>query len=176
MATVHKIRVGSCAPIISGWRPFDSRLEKRGARLYNLSGVRTWLHPGQKNGAAVKGTEIFDCLRRPADTFGNRMLDSCLNSQDALEIEKKGIVIFRMHFGVETLLYFWGSVSYDISQNLYVPYLFIDGNKLSINWRQVNGLWHKDDVAVLFPTRIIWLDRRPISSVGASIIPFKKAA
>ena len=82
------------------WRIPSSK--RRGPPEYDLATVELWLHKGQesarrvgnliKKGRGVTGSLIYEHLLK------NNMLVSSLGFADGLEIQKKGILVFRKFF------------------------------------------------------------------------------
>jgi hypothetical protein len=102
-------------------------LECSGPAEYNLqTGVQEWLHDDQKNGVVV-GNTIYTRLK---DT---NALASCLNLQDGLAIQAKGIAVFRKLFGGKAV-FLWGSVVRYRDGDLLVPYLYERGDKVVVDW------------------------------------------
>ena len=95
--------------------------QAKGPPKYDLATVELWLHKGQesarrvagnlikgqKKGRGVSGSLIYEHLLK------NNMLVSCLGFADGLEIQKKGILVFRKFFNGKGL-YLWNSVAEDL--------------------------------------------------------------
>lgn len=61
------------------------------------------------------------------------LLGSCLNLQDGLAIQKKGIAIFRQFFGGQVIL-LWGSTVSDHEDKLFAPYLYERNDRVLLGW------------------------------------------
>jgi hypothetical protein len=104
--------------------------QAKGPPEYDLATVELWLHKGQesarrvagnlikgqKKGRGVTGSLIYEHLLK------NNMLVSCLGFADGLEIQKKGILVFRKFFNGKGL-YLWNSVAEDLRDGLQVSFL-----------------------------------------------------
>ena len=101
-------------------------LECSGPTEYNLQdGVVQWLANGQES--VIKGERIYAQLKK------ENALASCLNLQDGLAIQQKGIAVFRKLFGGKAV-FLWGSVARDRSGDLRVPYLYENSGKVVVLW------------------------------------------
>ena len=102
-------------------------LECSGPTEYNLqTGVEQWLHDQQKCGS-VQGNTIHTHLKK------DNALASCLNLQDGLAIQAKGIAVFRKLFGGKAV-FLWGSVVQYRHGHLFVPYLCEYGDEVMVYW------------------------------------------
>ena len=118
-------------------------LECSGPAEYNLqTAVEQWLHDDQKNGS-VQGNTIYKSLQK-----GNA-LATCLNLQDGLAIQQKGIAVFRKLFAGKAV-FLWGSVVQDRNGRLNVPYLSRLGGKVVVRWLWLDCGFSSDDPALRF--------------------------
>ena len=118
-------------------------LECSGPTEYNLqTGVEQWLHDQQKCGS-VQGNTIHTHLKK------DNALTSCLNLQDGLAIQAKGIAVFRKLFGGKAV-FLWGSVVRNRGGNLLVPYLYDIGGKVGLYWNWLDYNWYSDNPALRF--------------------------
>lgn len=134
----------SVKPTYPDWfkKLMHPKLELAGPAEYDLSHVGLWLHYDQKNGVVV-GNTIYNHLKK------DNALASCLNLQDGLAIQQKGIAVFRRLFGGKAV-FLWGSVAQDRRGNLDVPYLYEDGGKVVVNWNWLDYVWSSDYPALRF--------------------------
>lgn len=119
-------------------------LESTGPAEYDLAtSVSLWLHDKQKRGTTT-GQVIYDHLKE------RDMLASCLSLYDAVEIQKKGVAVFRQVFGAINI-YFWKSVLEDRSpRHLRVPYLYVHDGKVVLDWHWLAGGLSDNEPAVRF--------------------------
>ena len=120
----------------------NPELECSGPAEYDLSKVDQWLHDEQKR-RSVQGNTIYKHL---TDTNG---LASCLNLQDGLAIQKKGIAVFRKLFGGKAV-FLWGSVVQLRLGGLGVPCLCGRGGGVGLRWDWLGNGWSSDDPALRF--------------------------
>ena len=116
-------------------------LELAGPAEYDLSKVDQWLHDDQKGGSVV-GNTIYKYLQ------GDN-LATCLNLQDGLAIQAKGIAIFRKLFAGKAV-FLWGSVVENRNSRLNVPFLFERGGEVVVGWLWLGYHWGSDDPAFRF--------------------------
>lgn len=111
---------------------------------YNLqSEVQQWLDDGQKNGD-VSGDTIYNHLKN------NNKLASCLNLQDGLAIQDKGVAVFRKLF-VRKTVFLWGSVNKRHSSSMIVPFLWVcDDVEVIVAWRWLYERFNHNNPALLF--------------------------
>jgi hypothetical protein len=133
--------------------------QAKGPPEYDLATVELWLHKGQesarrvagnlikgqKKGRGVTGSLIYEHLLK------NNMLVSCLGFADGLEIQKKGILVFRKFFNGKGL-YLWNSVAEDLRDGLQVSFLAELGDEVVMGWRWLGHIWDRDDPAARFPS------------------------
>ena len=100
-------------------------LECSGPTKFDLRDVSLWLATGQDTGV-VTGGVIYSQLKR------ENILQSCINLQDGLAIQQKGIVVFRKLFAGK-VVFLWGSIIEDCNGNLNVPCLFEDGDEVVVD-------------------------------------------
>ena len=117
-------------------------MELAGPAEYNLTKVDQWLHDDQKRGS-VSGNTIYKHLQKGDN------LATCLNLQDGLAIQQKGIAVFRKLFASKEV-FLWGSVAQDRYGNLYVPYLIEHGGKVVVNWHWLDLHWDSNNPALRF--------------------------
>ncbi|MDE2021730.1 MAG: hypothetical protein KGI71_02290, partial [Patescibacteria group bacterium] len=118
-------------------------LEHTGPAEYDLTKVEQWLHDGQKDGKTMRGNAIYEHLK------SNDMLDSCLGLADGLAIQKKGIAVFRKHFGGKAV-FLWRSVVLNRDGNLFVPYLYEHGDAVALDWDWLGLDWDGNFPALRF--------------------------
>ena len=118
-------------------------LECSGPTEYNLQdGVEQRLHDEQKR-RAVQGNTIYKHLT-DANTHA-----SCLNLQDGLAIQQKGIAVFRKLFGGKAV-FLWGSVVRHRNGSLRVPFLCESGGEVVVDWRWLGRHWYSLSPALRF--------------------------
>ena len=118
-------------------------LECSGPTEYDLqTAVQQWLHDEQKH-RSVQGNTIYKHL---TDT---NALASCLNLQDGLAIQQKGIAVFRKLFGGKAV-FLWGSVVQNRISSLDVPCLYVLGVKVVVSWDWLDRHWYSNDPALRF--------------------------
>ena len=118
-------------------------LECSGPAEYDLqTGVQEWLHDEQKR-RSVQGNTIYKHL---TDT---NALASCLNLQDGLAIQQKGIAVFRKLFGGKAV-FLWGSVVQDRNGDLDVPCLCGHGDRVVVYWHWLDDDWDSNNPALRF--------------------------
>lgn len=119
----------SVKPIYPDWikKVIHPELELAGPAEYNLQdGVEQWLHDDQKRGSVVGGT-IHKHLQK------GDALATCLNLQDGLAIQQKGIAVFRKLFAGKVVI-MWGSVVQGQSGDLFVPCLSEGDGGVVLDW------------------------------------------
>lgn len=119
-------------------------LELAGPAEYNpQDGVEQWLHDDQKRRPVV-GNTIYKHLQK------GDALASCLNLQDGLAIQAKGIAVLRKLSEGKTA-FLWGSVVQDRSGDLNVPYLYESvGGKVVVGWHSLGHSWNSYCPALRF--------------------------
>ena len=117
-------------------------LELAGPAEYDLSQVEEWLHDDQKRGS-VEGNTIYEHLQK-GDNFV-----TCLNLQDGLAIQAKGIAVFRKLFAGKAV-FLWGSVVQNHFGSLRVPYLIENGGEVVVFWDWLDYSWRSDFPALRF--------------------------
>ena len=118
-------------------------LECEGPVKFHLrSGLTQWLHDKQKGGYTI-GNVICEHLK------GNGMLASCLNLQDGLAIQAKGIAVFRKLFQGKALP-LWKSVVRFGDGRLSVPYLCDVDGQVVVNWCWLGVSFRDDRPALRF--------------------------
>lgn len=135
----------SVKPSYPSWfkRLMHPELECSGPTEYDLqTKVEQWLHDDQKNGPVV-GNTIYEFLKE-----GN-LLGSCLNLQDGLAIQKKGIAVFRKLFSGKAV-FLWGSVVQSGGGGLFVPCLCGYGGEVVVGWSCLGRGWSSVDPALRF--------------------------
>lgn len=108
-------------------------LEAVGPTEYDLSKIRLYLHDEQKDGKSIVGHRLYEHFKE------TNMIKNSLGFQDALEIQKKGIVVFQTLFGNKSIQC-WKSVVLGPNGNLYVPCVFGNGTIVVVDWN-----WLDDD-------------------------------
>ena len=135
----------SVKPSYPDWmkKVMHPELELAGPAEYNLlQGVEEWLHDNQKRGS-VEGNTIYKHLQK-GDAFA-----TCLNLQDGLAIQQKGIAVFRKLFAGKAV-FLWGSVVQNRSGDLFVPFLYDGGDKVGLFWHWLDSYWHSSNPALRF--------------------------
>lgn len=133
--------VGNLRPSwATGFR--DPELQKHGPERFRLNKLDLWLHPDQEKGV-VTGHVLYDYLRH------NNRLESCLNLADGLEIQKKGIEVFRKFFG-SNVVYLWKSVALRSGGRRYVPCLCDGGGRVALRWGRLGRSWDSREPALRF--------------------------
>ena len=125
--TVHVDR--SVRPTYPDWVKVVmlSELECSGPAIYNLrTAVGQWF-PREGEFTCLRGVHIYDQLKN------SETLLSCLNLQDGLAIQQKGIEVFRKIFSNKDI-YFWGSVVENRNGDLKIPSLSDYGGCLTFRW------------------------------------------
>lgn len=119
------------------------KLEFAGPTKYNLqTQVEQWLHDDQKNGL-VSGEIIFKHL------IHTKTLRLCLNLQDGLAIQQKGIAVFQKLFK-SNAVFLWGSVAQDHEDYLRVPYLLENRGEIVLLWYFLHYYWDFSHLALRF--------------------------
>ena len=125
-------------------------LELSGPAEYNLqTGVEEWLHDDQKRGSVI-GNTIYKHLQK-GDGLAN-----CLNLQDGLAIQQKGIAVFRKLFAGKAV-FLWGSVVQNRNGSLFVPCLYGNGDEVGLFWVWLDYYWYSDSPALRFSNSFISL-------------------
>lgn len=114
----------------------NPELEFAGPTEYDLSQVELWIHKKQRQGS-VEGRIIYEHL------WKGGAIASCLNRQDGLAIQQKGIAVFRKFFGGKKI-FLWGSVARGLDGLLNVPYLHDGGDWVVMDWTWVGNLLGSD--------------------------------
>jgi hypothetical protein len=109
-------------------------LEKVGPAGYCLTLVKLFTHSEQQDRQGVSGDIILRYLTETG------MLEKCLGLVDALEIQKKGLVVYRKFFGSKSV-FFWKSVILDREGIKRVPYLFDTDADVVVRWKIVGTPW-----------------------------------
>lgn len=121
----------------------NPELECSGPAEYDLqTAVQQWLHDDQKNGVVV-GNTIHKHLKK------DNGLASCLNLQDGLAIQAKGIAVFRKLFAGK-VVFLWGSVVQNRYDSLNVPYLCEVGGGVVVDWYWLDLDWSSRSPALRF--------------------------
>lgn len=119
-------------------------LEFAGPAEYSLDEVDQWLHDDQKCGPVI-GYTIYKYLQK-----GNE-LATCLNLQDGLAIQQKGIAVSRHLFPGKLIgVCLWGSVVQDCRGRLSLPYLFGLGGEVVLDWDWLVNPWRSKLSALRF--------------------------
>jgi len=121
----------------------NPELECSGPTEYNLQdGVEQWLANGQES--VVRGDRVYGQLKK------EKALASCLNLQDGLAIQQKGIAVFRKLFAGKAV-FLWGSVvNREGTYSLHVPYLYGGGGEVVVRWLWLDHLCHSIYPALRF--------------------------
>jgi hypothetical protein len=117
-------------------------LELTGPMDYNLkTQVELWIHPNQEFKFAT-GHEIYEKLK------SDEALNDCLSLVDLLDIQAKGISLFRKIFSGKSV-FAWKSVTEGEKYNA-VPYLFEDFNDVVLDWKCLDNEWFYHHPALRF--------------------------
>ena len=132
-----------------------AELECSGPTEYNLqNGVEQWFHEHQKRESGfVLSNAIFKFLKK------NYALASCLNLQDGLAIQEKGVAVFHKLFA-DQRVFLWGSVVQELDGFLIVPYLYADVDGVNLDWVSVTA-WScgSDEPALRFSKSVMVADK-----------------
>lgn len=141
--TVHVDR--SIKPSYPDWMRelMYPELELAGPALYNLKdGVERRVYDDQSDDCAL-GSTIYKRLQK------SRSLATCLNLQDGIAIQAKGIAVFRKLFAHKRV-FLWGSVVEHSDGRLLVPFLYENGDEVGLDWRCSVCYWYYNDPALSF--------------------------
>ena len=125
-------------------------LEGMGPSEYDLAKIRCYTHPVQKHKSGISGEGLYWHLR---DTDS---LKHCLGIQDAIEIKRKGLRVFRKLFGKKIMIC-WKSIGRDSEGTLRAPYICevsmgrSGRNILSMGWGIVTNPTNEIHFAAQFP-------------------------
>lgn len=135
----------SVRPVYPDWAKvvMHPELEAVGPAEYDLAKVELYLHDEQKDGKWMKGTKLYDHLKE-TDSLKN-----CLGLHDALEIQKKGIKVFRKLFGGKAV-FCWKSVVRSRDGDLFVPCVCVGGSLVVVSWDWLGHGWYDVDPAARF--------------------------
>ncbi len=123
-------------------RLLHPELECAGPDEYYLSSVGLWLLEEQKQ-REVKGNVVFNFLESAS------LFKSCLNLQDGLAIQGKGIMPFRELFG-GMAVFLWASAVESQNEQDSVPYLYEQWGKVEIAWHWLDDTWDRWRPALIF--------------------------
>ncbi len=133
----------------------DPELEGVGPAEYDMTKVELWPHDNQKYGGFVTIRMVYDYLK------SSNKLRNCLGLEDALEIQKNGIVAFRKVFGYKVPICLRSVV---VDQNGWrVPYFFGSVDEIVQHWFWLDRSLNDDNPVVLFPTTRIDVVGSPLS-------------
>ena len=141
------IRVNrSVRPVYPDWVKvvMHPELEAVGPAEYDLANVELYLHDVQKNGERMEGTKLYHHFKETGS------LKNCLGFHDAIEIQKKGVKVFRKLFGGK-VVFCWKSVVRSLDGNLFVPYVYGGGSLVVVGWRWLSNGWDSHGPAARFP-------------------------
>lgn len=131
-------------------RHFESNFPQEGTLLelpvlgihsFRLDSVSVWLHPEQrtrKNHGLVMGHVIRRYLQ------DNGLMRFCLDFDQGMAIlsalneEPGGVENFRRLFGENSCL-LWRGVSKSKYGDLFVPFIFVESEKIQLEWSRVDG-------------------------------------
>lgn len=119
----------SLYPVYPRWikMVLHPELEITGPIKYDLAkDVKEWYHDGQKDAGRVRLEEIYLHLQN------KKMLEGCLGFADGLEIQKKGIKVFRKFFGGSPAL-LWKSAALSDGK-LCIPLLHEVCDEVVVYW------------------------------------------
>ncbi len=106
-------------------------LECAGPPEYDLSRVEQWLHDDQKPGSVVHGKIIYKQLKDGG-------LATCLNLQDGLAIQAKGVAVFRNLFAGKAVPLWASVVRNQVGRDL-VPTLCLRGDRIVCDWKKIRS-------------------------------------
>ncbi len=131
-------------PIYPGWvkEVKYPDLELSGTHSYYLDSLGLWLHEKQKI-EDVTGNIIYEELEK------TNALGDCLNLQDLLAIQEKGIKVFRALFKGKAV-FAWKSVVLIQNGYLSVPYLIEREGEVVLGWFWLDNYWSSNDPALRF--------------------------
>lgn len=134
----------SVKPTYPDWmkKVMHPELELAGPAEYDLTKVEQWLHDDQKRGSVV-GNTIYKHLQK------GDALATCLNLQDGLAIQQKGIAVFRKLFAGKAV-FLWGSVVQYRGGSLRVPCLYDRGDGVGLYWLWLDDYWNSIYPALRF--------------------------
>jgi hypothetical protein len=115
----------------------DPELQQKGPERYPITNegpVAIWLYTLQEKGS-VQGIFIYNYLKNGPGSY----LKSCLNLQDALAIQAKGIEVFRKRFKGRSV-FFWASVV-QTQHGQFVPYLEEENDEVLLKWAPLEDLF-----------------------------------
>lgn len=126
----------SIRPVYPDWAKvvMHPELEAVGPAEYDLATVELWLHDEQKSGKWMKGEALYRYLKE------TESLKNCLGLHDAVEIQKKGIALFRKLFGGKAV-FCWKSVVRNRFGYLHVPYVCGGGGEVVLYWDWLGSGW-----------------------------------
>lgn len=125
-------------------------LESTGPSEYDLAKILRHVDPRQKSENGLRGYDLYESLK------AQQCLQFCLGLQDALEIRKKGLRIFRKLFG-RSMVHCWKSICKSRNGYLVAPCVHeIDGgrngdDRLVMDWGRVSNPVSEMHFAALFP-------------------------
>jgi len=125
-------------------------LERLGPSIYSLSSdVELYLTNTQKGKKWSKAKNIYALLKK------EDKLKHCLGLKDAMEIQKKGVVVFRELFG-DKWLYCWKSTVKQFNNEIVVPATYVahinGADEVVIDWRDPGVFLTKNCPAACFPS------------------------
>ena len=128
----------SVKPVYPEWmvRVLHPELENVGPVEYDVTLLDRWLHDDQKGRRYTWGWNVYAKLKEE----DCELLKTCLGLRDLEEIRKKGIVFFRKHFDGKKV-FGWASIVKNLEGCFVIPFLFDDGGKVVLCWRQLSDFW-----------------------------------
>lgn len=118
-------------------------LEGTGPAEYNLQDeVEQWLVTGQIS-VNQRGHHIYAQLKK------ENALKNCLGLLDLLAIQAKDIAVFRALYKGKAV-FGWRSVVQDRDGDLFVPYLYDNGDGVGLSWYWLDYYWNSNYPALRF--------------------------
>lgn len=132
-------------PTYSEWmkelvRPLEERM---GPKSFDVAKLDHYLFGKQKTNGYETGHAIQKHLE------DEDLLKTCLNLQDLIAIQAKGIDFFRAHFKGKAV-FAWKSVVRNRDGDLYAPCLIEFDGRVGLGWRWLDDLCHENDPALRF--------------------------
>ncbi len=120
-----------------------SALETVGPPEYDLTKVELYQLDSQKRGRPIMTNDLYDDLKETGK------LKDCLGFHDALEIQKKGVALFRKLFGNKRLCFFRGVVRNEDGCQGF-PYLYAGYDKVVMEWHRIGSVLYDNNYAARF--------------------------
>ena len=134
----------------------DPCLEMTGPEEFRLENVTGWLHERQESNRRGSLNITGHDIRR--QLISEDMLKSCLSIQEGLAIMDKGIIVFNELLDsmksfptivFSKVCFLWRSTFYN-GDGVAVPYICGFEERMICDFRYLDQLWFKDDLALCF--------------------------